>query len=403
MKFIPKYFYSLLCIICLTLVQTIRSEAQTKEQNSGLDQTMFEIIKTRTSILENFKKRNIERVRTQRDSLRKTFETDNHLPFFPAEYWLLCFWTKDYSTIISDKFLSDTLQYNNTYVSYPIFDNLGDEVRKTIREQRDEIKQQIDKSSLSTKDKEFLQIVLWYSIHKNNEAKDTLQVTLNELAKDYITKYPNSQNDGMIKGYIIKEYQGLKGADEILFGGGFSVPFGKMSDNLSSGYNLSIDYRRYFGSTFVGLTGNMYSSKLSCDSVEVQNKWMKKDEMFNVYNVGLDFGNRFYDAKRVSLSVYGGGAYNALSITHEINKDQSEQITINTFAVRVGLAFDFKFVKQGTFASFKKYSDFNHTKLFRLKYDFEIPMYSDKAPELKGGIHNITLSIGFNTRNVVKK
>jgi len=409
MKFIQNYFTIVVFAFIIMLVQPFNSQAQSKGRNAGLDQTTFEIIKTRTSILEEFKKQNFNRVKIQCDSLRKAFENDNHLPFFPAEYWLLCFWTKDYASIIADKFLSDTAQYNNTYVSYPVFDNLGEEVRKDTRAKCEAIKAQITGSSFSQKDKDFLQIVLNYSIHKSNELKDTLQVSLNELSKKYMENYPNSINNGMLKGYIIKEYVGLKGADEVLFGGGYSVPSGKLGNYLSDGYKIEIiDYRKYFGSTFIGLIGNIYSGKL-IDSLDIESKSaivnVKTDEIYNVYNVGLDFGNGFYDTKRISLSAFGGGSFNALSVTHITNEktNEGEQVTIYTYAARVGLAFDFKFVKQGVYASFKNYSDFNHSKFFRLKYYYEFPMYSDKASVLKGGIHNVTLSIGFNTRNIVKK
>jgi hypothetical protein len=402
MKIIHSFFSITFLVISLLLGQTVGLQAQTKGRNSGLDQTTFEIIKTRTAILEDFKKQRFDRVKVQCDSLRKEFENDNHLPFFPAEYWLLSFWTKDYTSILNDKYLSDTSQYNSTYISYPIFDNMGEEVRKETREQCADIKRQINSSSLSTKDKDFLQIVLLYSIHRSNEAKDTLQVTINEMTRSFIEKNPSSPNLAMMKGYIIKDYQGLKTANEIVFGGGYSVPFDKLGTYMSPGFNLAIDYRKYIGSCFWGLTGNMYSGKM-IDSVDVNSKWMQKDEIFNVYYLGLDVGNRFVDTKRVSLSAFAGGAYNALTITHAINKTESEQVTINTFAGRVGLAFDFKFVKQGVFASFKNYSDYNHSKFFRLKYDYEIPMYTDKASALQGGIHNITFCIGFNTRDIIKK
>jgi len=408
MKFLQKYLIITICVFGSLLVLTGNVQAQSKGRNSGLDQTTFEIIKTRTSILEDFRKQNFDKVKFKRDSLRKAFENDNHLPFFPAEYWLLCFWTKDYSSILVDKFLSDTTQYNSTYVSYPVFDTMGEEVRRETRDNCRDLKKQINASSLTSKDKDFLQIVLYYAIHKNNEPKDTLQVTINEMAKKFVAENPTSPYNGMMKGHIIKEYIGLKGADEILFGGGYSMPFDKMGDYLSAGYNLSIDYRKYIGSSFVGLTANMFSGKL-VDSVTVQYKSFPKtavtDEMFNIYNIGIDLGNRFLDSKSIAMSFFGGGSYNALSITHVLDKktNKSEQININTAAARIGLTFDFKFVKQGVYASYKKYDDFNHAKFFRLKYDYEIPLYSDKASALKGGIHNFTLSIGFNTRDIVKK
>ena len=184
------------------------------------------------------------------------------------------------------------------------------------------------------------------------------------------------------------------------------MPYGNFSNYLSGGFHLEIiDYRRYFGSTFLGVTANILYAGKTTKPVTVNKKDINKDESFNTYYVGLDVGNRFVDNKHISLSAFGGGAYNALSITHvtDLNNKVSEQVSINTYAARIGLAFDFKFIKQGIFADFKHYSDFNHCKFLRLKYDYQIPMYKDKAPELTGGFHNLTLSIGFNTREVQKK
>ena len=84
MKIIHRFFSITFLVISLLLVQTVGLQAQTKGRNSGLDQTTFEIIKTRTAILEDFKKQRFDRVKVQCDSLRKEFENDNHLPFFPV-------------------------------------------------------------------------------------------------------------------------------------------------------------------------------------------------------------------------------------------------------------------------------------------------------------------------------
>ena len=398
-----RTFSATIGLLFLLLITSYNTNAQTKS-SSIMDQSTFEILNSRTSILENFNKKDFHRIKIQRDSLRTEYETDNHLPFFPAEYWLLCFWTKDFTNILNDKFLSDTNQYNNTYISYPVFDNMGEELRKTTRDENQSIKDEIIKSNLPQKDKDFLNLVLYYSIHKSNEAKDTLQITINELANRYITNYSNSQNNGVIKKYVIKEYIGLNGADELLFGGGLTVPNSNLGKYLSTSYNLAIDYRRYFGNIFVGFTANMYSGYL-IDSVLINSTYVQKDENYRGYTVGLDVGDRILDSKNMSVSIFGGAGYNALNVNHYTNKDhsKSEQISINSYGTRVGFAFDFKFIKQGVYATYKNHNDYNHYKFFRLKYDYQIPMFKDKASELTGGFHNITLSIGFNTRSVIKK
>ena len=399
-----RTFSATICIICLLFATSYKSTAQSNKGNSEIDQSTFEILNARTSILDNFNKKDFHRVKVQCDSLHSVYETDNHLAFFPAEYWLLCLWTKDYTTILNDKFLTDTNQYNNSYISYPVLDNMGEEVRKVSREQNQTIKDEIAKSNLSQKDKDFLNVVLYYTIHKSNEAKDTLQISINNLANSYISNYSNSQNNGVIKKYIIKEYIGLNNADELLFGGGLTVPGSNLGKYLSSSYNLAIDYRRYFGNLFVGFSANMYSGYLT-DSVKINSTYVQKDEIYRTYTVGLDVGDRIFDGQKLSFSVFGGAGYNALNVNHFTNKEKSksEQITIDTYGTRIGFALDFKFIKQGVFAVYKNHSDFNHYKFFRIKYDYQIPMFKDKASELTGGFHNITLSIGFNTRSVIKK
>ena len=403
----PNYpFHSIAALtVSLMLFLTVNSQAQSRHNMSGLDQTTFEIIKTRTSILDDFKKKDFARIKKERDSLRKAFETDNHLAFFPAEYWLLCFWTKDYTAILNDKFLSDTNQYNNTYVSYPVFDNMGDDVRKETRNHLQTIADQITASTLNAKEKDFLHVVLYYSVHKSTESKDTIQVKLNELAKAYVTNNPTSPNNGMINSYMVKEYIGLSGGDEIFFGVGYSLTNGKLQKYLSNAYNFGIDYRRYIGSSFFGISGSIiYSGKIA-DSILVNGYMLQHDESYNIYNLGLDIGNRLFDTKRISFSIYGGASYNEISVTHitDVTKNLSKIVDISSYAARIGFAFDFKFVKQGIYAAFKQYNDYNHSNFFRLKYDYLIPMYSNKVSELTGGIHNITLSIGVNTRQIVKK
>lgn len=391
-------------LLCFSVISVYTLNAQTKGKNSGLDQPTYEILKARTTILANFNAKELNKVKIQRDSLRKIYDSDNHLPFFPAEYWLLCFWTKDYSNILSDKFLNDTSMYNSTYVSYPVFDNMGEEVRKITRQNIETIKGEIQTSNLSSSDKSLLEIVLIYSVHKTNEPKDVLQIQLNDIAKKFLETNSSSSANGMIRKYMIKEYIAAKGADEIIIGGGYVFPFDKLGDYFSEGYSLNIEYRRYIGCVFLAFSGNMFSGEVEKE-FNVENTTMINGELFNNYYLGIDLGSRFLNNKAIAMSLNGGAGYDALNITHvtDVKDNTVEQIKINTVAVRAGFAIDFKFVKQGYYTQFKKYEDYNHFKFFRLKYEYQIPMFKDKAPDLTGALHSISLSIGFDTNKILKK
>lgn len=391
-------------LLSVTLVFSITLQAQTKGKSSGIDEATFDIIKVRTSILENFKAKNLNRVKVQRDSLRKVYDADNHLPFFPAEYWLLCFWTNDYNSILTDKFLNDTSMYSSTYVSYPVFDVMGEEVRKITRQNSETIKKEIQSTSLSNTEKSLLEIVLLYSIHRTNEPKDELQIELNDISKKFLETNSSSSAVGMIKKYMIKEYVATKYADEIVLGGGYVIPANNLATYLSDGYSLAIEYRKYIGSMFLAFNGSMYSGEVK-DIFQVNSVDMLKGELFNNYLIGMDIGARLIHNKALAFSVHGGAGYDALNITHltDSAKNTVEQVKINTFTTRCGVSLDLKFVKQGYFTEFKRFNDYNHFKFFRIKYEYQIPMFEDKAASLTGALHNVSLSIGFDTQKITKK
>ncbi len=394
-------------ILAIVILASNTQTADAQRRNATpISQTTYDLIKARTEILEHFKNNEMAQVRALRDTVRSKYETENTLAFFPAEYWLLCFATNDYALIIKDKFLSDTSVYNNTYASYPIFDIMGEEVRKIMRQKVYEISKSIQSSSESQTNKDLLTIILNYSVHLTNEVKDTLQLTINDLSKKYLENPQNKIGRDVIQRFIIKEYKGSGYADEISFGGGIAFPNGNIADYLASGYTISLDYKRYFGNSFIGFDGQIYSGTM-IDSIDVDGKNLKKDELFNIYKLGLTAGNKFIETRKIATSIIVGGGYNAFNETHESKSTDNittvDQIVINSYYVKAGLSFDYKFIKQGNFAEFKKFSDFNHYKFLRLKYEYQMMFLDSESKGLKGGVHSISLSIGFNTQSIIKK
>jgi len=375
------------------------SDAQINSSTYNADETTKSISFARESITSNINSTNVRAVKFIRDSLRNKYENDKHIPFFPAEYWLLCLYTKDYPLILTDNYLNDISKYYQEDIFYPVIDNMGQTIRNTVRLQYINVQKDVEASTLSTKDKALMNLILLFAIHSSYEVKDTLQLTINDLAKKYLSTYPDAKEKAIIQTYVIKEYVSDNRADEMILGGGYFMPIGKIAKHVSNGYSLGFDYLRYFGNNFAAFTANMITGKLT-DSAKIKNIYYKKDAGFSSYFLGAEIGTKFINTKRIDVIGYLGATYTNTGLS---DTTKNKTVYFGSVSAKFGIAIDFVFLKIGRYAAFKKRDDFNHTNFFRLKYEYCMPNYGKTSPDIQGGIHNITLSLGFNTQKISKK
>ena len=311
-------------------------------------------------------------------------------------------------TILNDKYIKDLRSYDIQGVSLPVIDKFGDNLRKLSNKKTGEFKNRINISALSSNDKELLNIILLYSLRTKTEGKDTSQVKLNELAKKFTGENPSSEATPFISSYVIKEYEGTGRAQEIAFGGGYLAPQGDLGKKLSTGYNIAADVKQYFNWFIVGLTANISSGHMLEQFTNKDGKVFEPDAAYKVYYLGLDLGARIFESKRFCISLIGGPATSDISIVHVSNSGSGssieEEIPLkNPYSAHGCLLLDFKFIKAGKFSHFKNIDDYNHSNFIRLKYEYQKPFISQKYDELAGGMHVVSLCIGFNTKGIRNK
>jgi len=360
-------------------------------------------IKLKDAVINN----NIPVVKQMRDSIKQKAEDDMHLAFFPGEYWLLCFLTKDYSNILADKYLNDLNSYNAQGIEMPVLDDLGEAVRTVSFNNSKQLLAGIEGANLPAREKELLNIVFLFSVRGKIDSKDTIQTKLNELGKTYVAGNSSAAATPFINTYVIQEFVGTGRAHELSLGAGYMMPYGGLSDYFGSALNIGLDVKEYFNWFIVGLTANLSNGRLSSD-LDFKGKTLGKDSVYTSYYLGVDLGARLYENHITNVNVFAGAGASDISVVsnEELNganiKEQTYVNLNNKIALHAGLTVDLKFLKMGKKAQFKTYSDFNHSNFFRLKYDYMLPFYKNEDSRLDGGFHTITLQIGFNTKTIKK-
>lgn len=340
-----------------------------------------------------------------REHIRTKLEDETHLGFFPTEYWLLCFMTNDLKNILDDKYLNDIRSYDSQGVDLPTMDNVGDWLREQGNARSSELLNRVNSSGYGEKDKDLLHIVLLYSLRTKTDSKDSLQVSINQAAKKFTQENPSSLATPFIATYVIREYVGTGTAQELAFGGGFSLPLGGLAGCFDPGLIINIEGKQYF-SWFVlgasvgisnGKTNSFFTIKDGKDSSLIE-----AGTNYSSYFAGLDLGLRLLDGKSASLVVVGGPALSDFAVRKKTGVSETEIMLKNPLSIHACAMVDFKILKRGKYANYKRYSDYNSYVFVRLKYEYQMP-FLDKNYAMDGAMHNFGIQLGSNSKKIRKQ
>lgn len=285
------------------------------------------------------------------------------------------------------------------------------------KENAAQIKQNISESSLLKKEKEFLAILFdgtlsgYYAWHRSGFVDE---YDIAQRAEHFLLQYP--QEDVLTvfvrENYSKKHYEQKKKTDKkqytkrmynskrrpYRFGYGvmLSADYSFYDNPLSSafktkapGFTLDADlsYHSFMLLTSLNFPNiSFYPEKISQNLTE--------KSKISSHIIDLAFGYNVFNHGYFRIIPFGGVSWASAALS-DVNDEENPVFKDIKYSFNpvVGLIIDYKLFKRTTRGFPKPRESFFP---IRLKYSYHFLQFDKKYPELKGGIHQITLGIGFS-------
>ncbi|GAB3418179.1 hypothetical protein GCM10027516_12680 [Niabella aquatica] len=358
-----------------------------------------EIAKTRRILLDKFMEDDKLGIMLEMDRLLM-LDNNDYLALYPIEFWLLSYWLEDYETILlSDKSLRlDSLSNNKNLQIPPQRDYLIPKLIEKSIEKKDTLLQHIRSAKLGEEEKSFLLMKLRYLLSENTDEKRNRE-ELNQLADDFLSRYPNSEYAGFTRRFIRVKYEITQN------GFAYSLYMGKF---LFTG-NLT-DYYRHptlFGLSLEAIRRNwVYQlnlsigfSKTKTDMPANETTWPKHSKAIGG-QVNLSGGKYIVDRKNFAFAPLLGIGVFGLDPNTDTNKEPDYKgagIKTN-ISGNIGFISDIKLkTKDNSNGSYYPRGTIATTSI-RIGYDFIATPLKNNFLDYSGTVHKITIGIGLSSR-----
>ena len=369
------------------------------------------ISKGRSLLLDKFLENDMDKVKEIKNYLIEKGEDENYIALYPAEYWLVLYWTNEYEELLTSimKFempfveyhfypTSITRFYSSKYDNriFPLPDMLYAKLLQYSKEKEDEIITQIQSANISFEKKTFL-LMNFESLIKKSES---YQDTLNTQADSYVKTYPDSEYNDYIKKYI--KYKFVLGnlgvAFEFFFGMNF--PMGEIKndygDDVLGGGAIDVYYKKF---EFVL---RMFGGSLSLKKDMDYSKGVyPKDSTMTAFLPELSFGYAVFENHRIKLAPFLGigGLFIHTSSENRKKIPELKELSVSAFTLNFGTSFDIRFSKKPKY----KYYPNSFDGFIRIRYNFCLPIYSNQYDAVSGQMHTITIGIGCFARDLKRE
>lgn len=367
-------------------------------QIMGYDDSRSAIIaKGRSLLLDKFLAGDLNKVREVKDYLVKTEDAD-YFAFYPAEYWLILYWTNEYTELAYDiqHFDSAVLASFNTRISPPR-DKLLMKLNERSFEYEFLLKGQIKDADLDEETKQMLLMNL-DNILLENRKDMYAQDSLNSRADEFLKRYSPGIYDDFTKKYIRYKMVPKNWGMTFEFFSGLGIFNGNLgktyTNNIPIGVAFDICYKNFelYHRDYIGF------NKTRVDLYYSTGTW-EKDSRLEVFLPEASVGYVGYNDNRLKVSPFAGiGAMSIGPSPKELedNPDLEELELDFTTAYIVGLNLDIKFGPYKTPAHSPKTS----YGFMRIRYGLSMPRFENKYTGMTGNMHYITVGFGGMSRGV---
>lgn len=298
-----------------------------------------------------------------------------------------------------DPLMSDLANFDDAYIESinrkigPPWDLLLIKVRDTLRAHRVEIKEQINRSSLSETEKAFLTLNFDFLL-KGNDNRAVAQDSLNLSANQYLTSYPRSRFEDYVRKYIRFEFKNSNWGLGFEFFSGYGV----FTDNLreqfknhvSVGVAFDICYKKFtlFLRDYIGFSRTLDSITFNNNST-----W-RKDSKAQIFLPEASLGYVTLENKKLKLIPFLGiSSTDITPIQADIKKiPEYENVGLKfTTTYTVGLNLDFKLGKARRVINRPAEPSY---WFLRIRYAYNKPQFDRRYNRFNGAFHYLTIGIG---------
>ena len=352
------------------------------------------IRKGRSLLLEKFLEEDFEKVRELKTYLLHEVQNEDYAAFYPAENWLLMYWTEEYDELLTSviNFGEQEIQEFETKIK-PDPQMFFQKVRLESINSLPQLKYRLHLSDLSEEQKDFLLIYLNYLL-SDSDFPPNGQEELNSMADEFLEKHPDSDYENFIRENIRFKYAPSKWGLAFEFFGGYGAFTGGLTNhyknNFAVGNAFDVEYekltlylRNYIGFSF---TKN--------ERVLNGGVW-KKGAQVRVYLPEASFGYRLIENNKLKLSPFAGiGAASISATDYDLERNpELEQVELGfSTTYTAGVNLDFKLKWGGDVLP--HVDPVKNYWFLRVRYGFASPQFDNPHSGYTGNMHYLTVGIG---------
>jgi len=356
--------------------------------------------KGRKLLLDKFIEGDLKKVKEIKDYLAEN-EDDNYFAFYPAEYWFVLYWTKDYTELTKSiqQFDSSKVASYNTRIR-PLNDMLYNKLKEKSFKNEIQLKGQLQESELDSETKNILSINLDWLLLENRKTIYA-QDSLNEQADNFLETYSQSKFEDFTKTYIRYKQVPNDWGMTFEFFSGYGVFTGNLSDNYTNNVPVGVafdicykDFELYLRD-YIGFN---YTKK---DFNYSLGTWEKGSGTM-VFLPEASLGYVAYNDNRFKLSPFAGIGSMDISPTTNDTEETPELKEVSlefTTTYVLGINFDIKFGPKNT----PKYSPKTSYGFMRIRYGYSMPSFNKKYDDMSGNMHYITIGFGVMARGLQRE
>ena len=397
----------LLCGWLLTSFATAQQNDSIRSRILSMQPSDLEIItKGRSLIVENLKKGDLVAVKEVKDYLAGEMFNPYRV-FVPAEYWLLCFWTEDFTELLheAEDYASGVELRGDIYWGVPErfqgtpmlgmivqSDRLSEELGRKSAEAYIPLTVSVDNAELNAEEKEVLKLLLYALLFTPDRVDDEKEMEeLNAKATAFLDVYPDSRYGNYTRRYIRYRFRpsdwGM-GSELFLgynqFTGGLSNHF---TNRVMGGFAFDISYKKFTVSTRINFSGTKTLQEITRRDIT----WPKD---VNGYVIGADLAFHYpvFQSRNVLISPVAGIGGMGIGPSFEQVKDEYPELEefkeLSSFNYLLGL--DIKVNAWNREIDLSRYGG----GYVGLRYTYYIPNLGERHQLQRGNMHTITLTVG---------
>lgn len=292
------------------------------------------IFKGRQLLVDRFEAMQFDSVRMFIDFFDVEIDNGSYQSLWPVERILLYYWTRQYDRLID---YVARLKNEPRYEHHPSDSRVGEMLSKWSVRDFDILEEWIDESERSEEDKSFLKMIL-ESLLAGSPQLDITQEKLNEHADMFITKYPYSAYNDLVKEYVVFK----TALSDWGFGYGFYAGYTlENNDYFNPRFALAMDLKLHYRKAHLILFMDVGFGKLQQDVPGTD--WIK-GEKAPVMSMGASLGYAVFEWKQLRFAPFAGFSYNiAEPVQKQVDmKPELKGLEISGMSSIVGINADWK-------------------------------------------------------------